>query len=422
MLSMQGIETFVQQSVKYPLSTLPDDARATLPITDYFRSTAPSTAGSIPPDFGMKAAVYNGLFATEPNTKYPVLPSCSGVKCNWQGYYTLGFCNACSNITDQVESNSAGDRYSLPSGLVLRTRDPITTQLAHRYNASTSYDDTSNSGSDGGYALEMTFLAVWQYQTTVTQPGLVNYTSTTVPTAGRCTMQLCIRSFISAEFEGGRLKENQAPGTPRALSFFDEDVFPKSNLAFRADYASWDGFTYWLDTLVKGIYTASDDVGDTFDARTDLRDSIFQVMTDHRGDLTLQSLFDNVAASLTHAMRSVDLSSVEEPNKVANGTTYSAVTVVKVDWAWLSFPFVVWGLVLLYTIAMIGMSRGAPLWKDLTIATLCHGLDDKTMKDVATLHAWSDMKDKTKDMHVRLVMDDGGSKLSQVGSPSMELK
>jgi len=400
-LSAQGIETFVQQSVKYPPGAVRSDSFATLPISDWFRSQATKVRDAIPPDFGLKAAVYNGLFSSTPNVTYSVAPLCGGSNCTWQNYSTLAFCNTCSNITDRIRNNtsSAGLKYSLPGGLVV---DSPAQQGWHYYNALTSANRSI-------YSLDMTFLAIWSVE-----GSNPNFT----PTAGKCTLELCTRSFASAKFDNGRLSEIRSHDQPVPLSRFAD------NPSVNVDLDSWTGFTQWMDSVISGTYTQYADTGGTYNTTSDTRDAIFQVMVNERGNMTLQLLFDNVADSLTYAMRTVNLSSrmSTEGRPVANGIACVATTMVEVEWAWLSFPFTVWALVLLYTIVVMDMSRQTPLWKDSTIATLCHGLNDADSKDVVTLQVQSDMDAKAKVMHVRLVEDDiGGIKLSRSEQSPTEL-
>ena len=72
-------------------------------------------------------------------------------------------------------------------------------------------------------------------------------------------------------------------------------------------------------------------------------------------------------------------------NRAVEGTTYVTETVVRAQWAWMSLPFIVEALILLYLLGMMISSGGMPTWKDQTFATLCHGLDQKTIADVTAL-------------------------------------
>ncbi len=96
-------------------------------------------------------------------------------------------------------------------------------------------------------------------------------------------------------------------------------------------------------------------------------------------------------------------------NGVANGTTDVAQTVVHVDWAWMSLPFAVEALILLYLLGMIVSSHGTPTWKDQTLATLCHGLDETAMAEVAALKTCTELDREAKNLQVRLVNGHGGS-------------
>ena len=119
---------------------------------------------------------------------------------------------------------------------------------------------------------------------------------------------------------------------------------------------------------------------------------------------------DNIASSMTYAMRMAG----GDESSVAYGIKNVIETVVHVDWAWMSLPFVVEALVLLYLVAMIVISRGIPAWRNQTLATLCHGLDYKAMADVATLQSSSEMDRRAKHLHVRLVTTDNRSRFTRV--------
>lgn len=415
MLSTQAIETFVQQAVHYPVDAVPNDARAVLAVSDSFRSQAGVVGTDIPPSFAMKSAVYNGLFANVPNARFSITPTCTGVRCSWQDYYSLGFCSTCANITDQVRTVKANTRYRLPDGLALT----LSTEIPHFYNASVtgagSIDeaDENYDGSNGVYNLKMTFLALRQDQTI---EG-TTITGSLHPVAARCNLSLCIRKYANASFDQQGLMETPSPSLPTTLKFFDNDPIPQSNLTFTAEDQSWSGFAYWLNSLISGTYVAPDAYGDNFESKTDSRDAIFQVMTGTRNDLTLESLFNNVAASLTAAMRTNNIERiVDATGPVANGTTYIAATIVKVEWGWLAFPFAVWAFILVYLVFIILANRGGPIWKDRTIATLCHGLDENTLNAVARLRLASELESSAKEMHVRLADDATGLKLRRDGS------
>ena len=402
-ISTQGIETFVQQSVKYPLNATSIDTPATLPVSNLFKSAA-LTNGDTPPDFGMKTAVYNGLFASNPKTAYPVTPSCSGDNCTWQEHYSLGFCNHCTDITDQVHGNPAQTRYSLPNGLFLKTQDSVSGEAVHYYNA--SVENVSNDGLDG-YALRMTFLGIY------TDPTATS----TSPAASRCTLGLCVKHYLSASYSDGRLEEDTASGPALMLTWLNATPVVGSDVEYTALIQSWNGFATWLISLVSGSYSTPNSIGEPFYASTDSRDAVYQALIGQRGNLDPQSLFDNVAESLTKAVRTSDATNDGSHGPVATGATYVNKIIVKVDWAWLSFPIAIWILTLLYLFVVIFMSHGTPSWKDETIATLCHGLDDTSMLGVASLQSLSDMEHKAKTLYVRLAALDSGSKLSKAAGP-----
>lgn len=428
-LCMQAVEPFVQQTVKYPSVQTTSHAPATLPIWNRLQFQTGQVGTDAPPDFATKAGFYNGLFGTASPGRYPVTPTCTGVNCTWSDYYTLGFRSSCVNVTDQLQTTNFTDKnhvhqtkYSLPNVTL------VTPGVANDYEPGTYVYNASFSGGDFGASHEanvfspsfnFTFLAILGYTTheSSTQDGepIVISTGHTLPIADSCTLQLCVKRFTSASFYDGQLVENEVPYLALGDDFLGSVQPPDTNLSFSVDVASWDGLSDWLHSALTGAYIDDIASGENYKASADARDAVYQAMIGGRKGMSLESLFENVADSLTQAMR---MANGPGPlNGRVNGTTYVTETVVQVEWKWLSLPFVVEALILLYLLGMMLSSGGTPTWRDQTIATLCHGLDEKAMAAVAPLQSSAAMDHEAKKLQIRLIIDQKGSRLTTMSIP-----
>ena len=423
---MQAVEPFVQQTVKYLPVQIPIQTTATMPISNRLQFRTGQVGLDTPPDFATKAGFYNGLFSTVPRGKYSVTPTCTGVSCTWPDYYTLGFRSSCVNITDQVQAKNITDRQGQPQtrysagGTTLVNPGTDDGNGEYVYKASFSGGDIG-APSEGNYfssSFNITFLAVIGWTTidgTATHDGhpVVEESPHRLAIADTCTLQLCVKKFTSANFTNGQLIENEIPAPEIGDNFLTTVQPPGTNLSFSVDVASWTGLSNWLNSSLTGAYLDNVASGENFDAAADARDAVYQAMIGQRENMLLESLFDNVANSLTQGMRMAN----GPDNGAVDGTTYVTETVVRVQWAWLSLPFIVEALILLYLLGMMMSSRGMSTWKDQTLATLCHGLDQKTMADVAALQSTTQIDREAKRLKVQLVTDHTGSRLSRMSIP-----
>ncbi|KAL8832188.1 MAG: hypothetical protein Q9191_000404 [Dirinaria sp. TL-2023a] len=426
-LCMQAVEPFVQQTIKYPSLQTAIQVPATLPISNRLQFQTGQEGLDAPPDFATKAGFYNGLFGTASPGRYAVTPTCTGVKCTWSDYYTLGFRSSCVNITHRVRMNNFTDkqgapqtRYSLPN-VTLVTPGTDTGTGTYVYNASFSGGDfgASNKANTFSSSFNITFLAVLGYTThensTHNSEPVVLSTSHTLPVADSCTLQLCVKKFTDASFSNHSLVENEVPDPGLGDDFLASVQPPGTKLNFSVDVASWGGLSDWLDSALTGGYVDNAASGENYKASADARDAVYQTMIGGRDGISLESLFNNVADSLTQVMR---MANGPGPlNGIVDGTTYVTETVVQVQWNWFSLPFVVVGLILLYLLGMMLSSLGTPTWKDQTLATLCHGLDEKAMAAVAALQRSTAMEAEAKKLQIRLITDQKGSRLTTMSIP-----
>lgn len=100
------------------------------------------------------------------------------------------------------------------------------------------------------------------------------------------------------------------------------------------------------------------------------------------------------------------------------GSATRMETRVNIQWPWLALIALAQLATVVYLIRIISMTkrRRWPEWKDSSLATLFHGLDGTTRRDMSTLGSLEDMESATKVLSVRLDLAQGGGKL--VGVPA----
>lgn len=154
------------------------------------------------PILPMKAAVWGGLFAADPN---PVPPyDCPTGNCTWPDFSTLAVCSSCVSMTDFMQrdcannnGNSSDCGWSLPNGAKLNGSSAVfsMTPAVPSINGDMSYSTI----------VKLTFMGTeaQNKETTnqLTGSGIVQ------PWAEQCTLQYCVQD-MHTYVTNGRLGQN----------------------------------------------------------------------------------------------------------------------------------------------------------------------------------------------------------------------
>lgn len=390
-------------------ATIPNAAvNATLPIA---RSGLPHTLNSfdsvmfVNPE--TKSAFYNGLYTSSRST-YDIPTTCSSPRCTWEPYLTFAICSSCQNMTTHLHNamdNSGGHgtfyNWTLQSSGLFLDQGGIMSQTIFNSTASgLDLDKIMSSSADHAPMLKFTAIALQNASTT--------------PIATECTLQVCLKQ-LSAVQENGRFTETTI-GSP--ITEFTNDHLgtytykTTSTTNYTVDAESVGTWSAWLRDLVTGSLTALGDGSGLISEGSDELQQLYHSVLAGNGSQSIDNIFANVADSFSRAIR-IDQNYA---NVSVNGTTYTSVVLVQVSWPWIILPLfieVTTLVLLLWTIADTHRKR-MWRWRDSSLATLFHGIEDAERLGVAKLLRNDAMEDRAKDVAVRLKSDDNGWRLVPV--------
>ncbi|KAF2474999.1 uncharacterized protein BDR25DRAFT_384460 [Lindgomyces ingoldianus] len=127
------------------------------------------------------------------------------------------------------------------------------------------------------------------------------------------------------------------------------------------------------------------------------------------------SHMEKLATALTNVIRSTNTT------ETVSGEAFSMETYVAVRWIWLSLPFVVLFLSLIFLIGTIiksSMERDqVGIWKTSAIATLLYGLPDAMQKKITSSATMGTPRAKTKELRVKLLPKKGWRVSGNLFSP-----
>lgn len=423
-----AISPFVQQLVGSETRQTVSES-ASIPIARTYILNAENDFTS---NLFVKAAVYDGFIRSPAAPmNFPVTPYCPTSNCNWSSYLTLGVCSTCQNITnllklgyvnpaDMVNSPS---NYSLPNGNFLgqpavnahpspssRCIMNITNTWALRANApdNITSDNWSLVYSDRGSLIIDLFAIVLN--------GVR-------PFAAECILQYCVEEF-TADVRNGTFVEsthstwtnNSAAARDYAINTYGNGrsiqyIFtpPNQNATFTVGNPAQVQLSSWLVPILHG-QTYVEATSLLQDYTNDIIQSIYVALT--TTDATLYDLMNNVASSLTTAIRVADNSSFTV------GMAYQAESYIHIRWAWIALPvtLVFCTLGFLITVSLVCKREDVEVWKNSSAAVLFHGLDDEGRRGLGMLNRDAAMDDAAESLIVKMELSGEGWRLVPTGS------
>jgi hypothetical protein len=112
----------------------------------------------------------------------------------------------------------------------------------------------------------------------------------------------------------------------------------------------------------------------------------------------------NLATSLTNAMRS------SSSNEMIPGRAYQSEVYVDIRWAWLTFPFILLILSLVFLVATIVKTSGdgaTGVWKTSAMPTLIYSLPKEAQGQFASSATWNSGKGAPRKMRIKLLPNMG---------------
>ena len=126
-----------------------------------------------------------------------------------------------------------------------------------------------------------------------------------------------------------------------------------------------------------------------------------QPFLDQNFSSNVTAIIDGMTTTMTNYIRTAGVK-----DTFANGTAYALKPIVQVSWAWLALPAILLTLSALLLSLTIIVSKQAklPVWKDSSLPTLFHGLDENTISAVHDSRAESlkEMQSEARATRVKL--------------------
>ena len=413
---MLAIGPFVQQIINSstrPIAT----TGASIPVAYWYNASS----NQVDVDLPMKAAIMSGLLTTDNSSSQFVVPSqCPTGNCSWPTYQSLAVCGACVDLTKNLTSTRQQNQSSvlvwqLPNGVSLATPDweqgvTMAVNNTQQTNPTTGREYASIAFSNFNVPPLDVFVILGNYTSDM---GDFNGHTKGGPYAAECILDFCVQNY-TAESRNGTFFETPS-GNPVFMDARNTPCYQvglgstapsggcllvQNGVNFTVDYDSMKSFWFYFNDLFQGSVSQVDSLSPQPEWPSDLTQSIFAHLnsTPH----TLDSMFKNIAQSMTLAMRTQS-----GANSQTVGQYFLEQTFVKVEWAWISLPLAILVLVLVFLVAVAICTRKYQLepWKESSIATLLHGLRSQTGEEFQSLITPESMDEAATTTQARLRID-----------------
>ncbi|KAN0085369.1 hypothetical protein V8E54_001836 [Elaphomyces granulatus] len=413
---MLAINPFVQQIVKSETRTIVY-SEASIPIT----TTYNPILGSVE-EMNMKAAIMAGLLTSTDNwNKFNVQPLCATGNCSWLSYQSLAVCSSCADVTSNLTITPSQDLTTaillLPNGMSLNVTDSGSSYIMVSVNNTfLELDAWSIAFQNHTESIVNVFLILSNY-TWGPSNHLLN-TSIGGPYAAECILEWCIQNY-TATVHNGNFVESASGSATSAITSWDQDEMARKQVD-GVNYTIYKSSFFPLSLYLANVMRGTDigvmdvDVDRVFDGYQ-WTDEVSQSMYLHLNETphTLDALFNNIARSMTLAVRTQAGSTT-----LVNGKSYTQQIFVSIQWAWISLPFALLILALLFLMGIAHSTRMAGLqpWKGSSIATIFHGLRHLNDDEVHCLIQQHVMDEAAVEIQAILRMDEDGQFLEQAGN------
>lgn len=404
MILTLAIAPFAQQTVGTE-TRLVNSTIATIPTAIQWAQADP--AGDIisnDVDLTVKAAIMNGLLNYNASpTSFDVQPDCPTGNCTWSNFQSLAICSQCEDITKQLSTswapldNKKNSNISLPDGFSLSIVDFLALEGFPSLALGSRYAGDYNVSYFEGINSTVTLLNF----EAISGPA-VGYDENTIigPFAGHCVLYACVQEYTANVTNGVFIEEplDTKPIDPAAINVLPCPDCTESNITgFGIDYTTWNGVSMYFDNEFNGTFQGQNGAAPGIQFSTDTIQAIFRGLNDTKPN-TLDKVMENLAKSITQNMRSNP--GVGRP--LAVGTAYVEQSFVSVQWGWFALPVAIMVLVLLFLFVIWALTRKADIqpWKSSTMATLFHGLDNDSRREIRGLDVLEDMDEAAKSLLV----------------------
>lgn len=386
------------------------------------------------PDWGMKAAVFNGIFSWQ--TVQDVRPVCDTGNCTFPLFDSLAVCSKCKNVTNDVVNNTPQPAlnamrgvqnisYTLPGGAHINF-----SALFQEGNLAVGPSTISTTVLPANLSKEvlglqdpLLMLAVLQFPNIQEQVVQGNYWSS-LPVTQECALYFCVNTYNISVLNsvanttaisswtsdtgtptvGGALQPNGMEGTQDAV-LKRPATAQGGNDTYTIPAGTLATLKSWLNVTLQGTYNTSFSV---FNGTAWPNDAM-QALD---GTTDWGKLMSTIATAMTSYVRDP---SETTSGSVVNGISQKVETYIHVKWSWLGLPVGLVGLSIIFLVATMVKNEGkrAMTWKSSSLALLFHGLEGVGRGAGEGLGQMQELARKTRVVLTR--GDDGEWKLINTG-------
>lgn len=468
-----ALDPFFQQVVQYPEKWQKQDGAGSIPVATGYERVSPDQRyrddfENLEYDQDMLAIANHYFYGSGmlPITfgkgiRSEVPLGCPYSNCTWSDYETLGICNKCTDVTENLEfgcKNGTLDWVQVPEVDVekLETTYPNGTACGWYLKADdpllmTGYNVDRDTAHDGEVLITRAqpLYDMFSRKAIPGYPAKLNYTRNPIlhaiiasggslsdihrnatPIAHECVLSWCAKTMTSTYSEGGytenvtKTSHNDTVGASpwTSTKYFDDrgvyigdDVWYQENITLKSGSGAvyqLSNVTHWLTASLFDDFFPSQY---TLINSTDESDALLryqQYLSDRvmRRNLTsnpylhanISTHLDNLSTRLTNLMRS---SSSSKKTEMRSGPAYDKETFVDVRWEWLALPLGLLALTFIFLVSTIIRSSleqdYVGVWKTSAIATLLYGLPDEMQKKISKSKENGTPRAKAREVRVK---------------------
>lgn len=392
------MDPFAQQILSYPQRTIHVGHASVKRAQVYDEGVDLSTLDSgllAGPDWGMKAAVFNGIFS--PQTVQDLRPACDTGNCTFPLFDSLAMCSKCLNVTNNVVNNTPQPAtisgvqnisYTIPGGAQIKFSAIFEEGgLADGPSTISTTVLPANMSKDMlGLQDPLLMLAVLQFPNVKQQIHDGNYWSS-LPVTQECALYFCVNTYnltvqnsvvnttvisswtsdTGTPTVGGALQPNGMEGTQDAI-LQRPPTAQGGNDTYQIPAGTLATLKSWLNVTLQGTYNTSFSIFNGTAWPSDALQAL-DGTTDWGG------LIANISTAMTSYIR--DPVESDSATDVVNGVSHTVETFIHVKWGWLGLPVGLVGMSIVFLVAtMVKNERTkAMAWKSSSLALLFHGLE-----------------------------------------------
>lgn len=373
----------------------------------------------------MMSAVLSPIYANSA-VSYAVTPDCETGNCSWpsQGssYETLAICSACTEVTHELISNASGHYLPYGFSLVLNasetTETPLMNITALRTGTMYTSQDWLNDLPDDPNEVYYASSVYWNNSLgAVYAFSIIAHAIS--PVAAECLFQFCVQSMV-ANSSNGVFQERVLSQRPvNYSSWFDTGLAPPAG-SFGPSFDALMALSDFLTQTLSGwVYGPSQTPKSTVVTPAVQQHpnwwSSSEMVAIYRSFLLNPAASINELATMMGQSMTVNMRTRPENTVVVQGTAFQGLSVVRVDWAWISMPIALLALALLLLVLTVCSTRKHRLegWRNDALAVLLHGIDPDVRQRMGPLNKLKNMEEAAEETTLVLGLERGSWRLGR---------